>query len=213
MTVVSLKIDAGELVPQTEILEQPLVKIGLSDGSSVSIKPCYLHDYCENPAGWEVGKELSSAEEEALRFAASCYRAERAGKRLIARAEQNSTGLTRKLELRGYGSACVSAVVSYLISLDMVNDGRFAERWLKARLVRKAGKTPGPRRLKSMLMSRGISWDDAGAALEKVLDDEAEWDLLQSFVKKTGTGGAYRLRAQLRYEGFSPSVLNRFFEE
>jgi regulatory protein len=208
MTVISLKTGAGE--------GGDVVKIGFSDGSSVSVRSCYVRDYCKDPAVWETGKELSPAEEEALRFAASCYRAERAGRRLIARAEQNSAGLLRKLELKGYDSACVSAVISYFAGLDLVNDSRFAERWLMARLARKTGKTPGPRRLQSMLAGRGIGRDDAGAAIEKVLDSEAEWELLQSFVKKTfpsGTAGVYSLRGRLRYEGFSSSVLNRFFEE
>jgi regulatory protein len=193
-----------------------LVKIGLSDGSFVSIKSCYLTDYCENPVSWEIGRDLSSAEEETLRFAASCYRAEQVGKRLIARAEQNSAGLSRKLERRGYDRPCVSAVISWFTGLDLVNDGRYAERWLRARLSRKAGKMPGPRRLQAMLMGRGIGREDAGEALEKVLDDEAEWDLLQVFVKKvppSGAAGSYSLRGMLKYEGFSASVLNRFFEE
>jgi regulatory protein len=208
MTVIALKINAEE--------GADVVKIGLSDGSSRAVKFCYLHDYCENPAIWEVGREVSPAEEEVLGFAASCYRAERAGRRLIARAEQNSAGLSRKLERRGYGSACVSEVISYFTGLDLLNDSRFAERWLRARLARKTGKTPGPRGLRSMLMSRGIGRDAAGAALEKVLDDEAEWELLLSFVKKAPpvkTSGVYPLRNRLRYEGFSSSIVNRFFEE
>jgi regulatory protein len=207
MTVVSLKIGAEE--------GADLVKIGFSDDTFVLVKPCYLNDHCENPAFWEIGRELSAQEEEVLRFAASCYRAEQAGKRLIARAEQNSAGLSRKLERRGYGSTCVSAVISCFAGLDLVNDSRYAERWLRARLARKGGKIPGPRRLQAMLMSRGIDREDAGTALKSVLDDEAEWALLQSYIKKipSGTAGAYSLRSQLRYEGFSASVLNRFFEE
>jgi regulatory protein len=106
-------------------------------------------------------------------------------------------------------------VISYFTGLDLVNDSRFAERWLRARLARKTGKAPGPRQLRAMLMSRGIGRDDADAAFEKVLDNEAEWDLLQAFAKKAPSGeagGFYPLRSRLKYEGFSSSVLNRFFD-
>jgi SOS response regulatory protein OraA/RecX len=105
--------------------------------------------------------------------------------------------------------------MAYFAGLDLVNDGRYAERWLRAKLARKGGKIPGPRRLQAMLMNRGIGREDTGTALENVLDDEAEWALLQSYIKKnpSGTAGAYSLRRQLKYEGFSASVLDRFFEE
>jgi regulatory protein len=207
MTVVSLKTGSDEGVD--------VVTIELSDGSFSPVKLCYLSNYCENPAAWDVGRDLSPAEEEAVRFAAACYRAEQVGKRLIARAEQNSAGLSYKLERRGYDSACVLAVVSYLSGLNLVDDSRFAERWLRARLARKTGKAPGPYRLRALLMSRGIGREDAGAALKRVLDEGAEWALLQSFVKRVpaGTAGVNSLRGLLKYEGFSSVVLNRFFEE
>jgi regulatory protein len=208
MTVVSLKTGAGE--------GADLVKIGLSDGSFLSVNPCYLSDYGKDLLSWENCGELPPETESMLRFAASCYRAEQSARRLIARAEQNSTGLSFKLGRRGYDSACVSMVISYLAGLDLVNDSRFAERWLRARLARKGGKIPGPRRLKAMLRSRGIGREDADTALDVILDHEAEWALLQSFVRQApsaGKTGVYSLKNLLKYEGFSSSVLDRYFED
>ena len=49
-------------------------------------------------------------------------RAEKAALRLIARAEQCSGGLARKLEKRGCTAASVSAVILQLCELDLLND-------------------------------------------------------------------------------------------
>ena len=151
MTVVSLKtgVENGE----------DLIRFGFSDGTSLSLKPCYLNDYGINPPSWKEGKEISPSEAEALYFAASCYRAERTGMRLIARAEQTAAGLALKLERRGHDSACVSVVVAHFSGLGLLNDGRYAELWLRSRLSRKGGKVPSPRWLSAALANRGIDRD------------------------------------------------------
>jgi regulatory protein len=192
------------------------IKLGLSDGSSLSLKSCYLSDYCENPVSWEEGREISSLEERALRFAAACYRVERAGVRLVSRAEQTSTGLTRKLERRGYDSDCVSTVISRFLDLDLVNNGRYAGRWLRSRLARRGGKVPSPRRLSADLANRGIERATAVSSLKETLDSETEWTLLRRFIAQNFPDGdfeGFSLRGRLKFEGFSSSVLRRWFEE
>jgi regulatory protein len=193
-------------------------KIGFSDGTFLSIKPCYLEDYCEDPASWEAGKEFSPSEEEILHFAAACYKAEQAGMRLVGNAEQTRLGLTRKLEQRGHERACVQAVISRFLDLDLVNDGRYAEFWLRSRLARRGGKVQGPKKLSASLGSKGV---DRGTILEvfdKLLDEEAEFALLERFLEKNthprgGLGGdGHSLRGFLKSEGFSADVLNHYFE-
>jgi regulatory protein len=193
-------------------------KIGLSDGTSLSLKPCYLEDYCEDPASWETGKEFSPSEEEALRFAAACYKAERAGMRLIGNAEQTKLGLIRKLEQRGHERTCVQAVISRFVDLDLVNDGRYAEFWLRSKLAKRGGRVPGPRKLSASLGSKGVARDAISGAIDRVLDEEAEFALLERFLEKNahprgflGEEG-YSLRSFLKSEGFSVDVLNRYFE-
>ena len=80
-------------------------------------------------------RELSSAEEDAFRFAAACYKAEKAAARLIARAEQNSFGLAAKLERRGHDTRAVKAVISVLSDRNLLDDARYAERWILSRLA------------------------------------------------------------------------------
>jgi regulatory protein len=207
MTVVSLKAGTG-----SEVI--PLVfRIGLSDGSLFSFKLPYLPAEFQGEGFFSPGRELSSAEEEACRFAAACYRTERAALRLVARAEQTRRGMTRKLELRGFAAPCVQAVVSYLEGLEVLNDKRYAALWLHARLARSA---EGPRKLLAALRSRGISSGAAGGALEAVLDFQTESALLKRYLKKKHSRNPKQdkfLKTHLKYEGFSPGVIEAVWEE
>jgi len=142
-------------------------------------------------------------------------RAEKAALRLIARAEQCSAGLTRKLEKRKFDAACVNAVISRLLELKLLDDSRFARLWLESH-IRHARS---PRRLLSALCGRGIDHDDAEAALKNVLDEDTETAMLSRFVKKhakkSGGGGedvTRSLKYLLRSEGFSSSAIQKFLE-
>jgi regulatory protein len=208
---------------------EALVKLVFSNGSHLSLKLCYLSlfqnsvsleqphlgDYCGDPASWGKGRELSVSEEETLRFAASCYKAERIGMRLVARAEQNSAGLEAKLGSRGFSRPQIQAVVSRFLEMDLLNDRRYAKLWLQSRLARRNGPAPGPRRLMAKLRNRGIANADISAAFDDVLTGEAEWALLMRFLEKNrifaGDDGR-SLRSRLRFEGFSASILERFFD-
>ena len=221
MTLSSLKILTEE--------NANLLKIGFSDGSSLYIKDFYLNYYIRNyrpqishESSWEkyaameIGAEISAGDEEAFRFTASCYRAEHAGIRLIARAEQTRTGLSFKLEAKGHDRNHVMAVMDWFVQTNLVNDERYAERWLRSRSSRKSGKINGPRRLSAALGSKGINRDDLKNAFEKILDEEAEYSLLERFLvknRKEKFSGAYNLKGYLRYEGFTSTVINRYLEE
>jgi regulatory protein len=139
-------------------------------------------------------------------------RAEKTALRLIARAEQCTGGLTRKLERRGFDSACIGEIISKLTELKLLDDNRFARLWLESRL-----RLPrSPRRLLSSLCSRGIDHDDAQAALKNILDEDTESALLTRFAKKYSrkTGGDPRsLKYLLKNEGFSVAAIKRFFGE
>ena len=204
MIIVSLKSEAkGELN-----------RIELSDGSLFSFRVCYLPPELCDPDTIE-GREITAAEEAAFRHASACLRAEKAALRLIARAEQCTSGLARKLEKRGHEKLCVNAVISRLSELNLLDDNRYAELWLESRLR----LARSPRRLLSSLCGRGIDRDDAEAALKAVLDEDAEMSLLTRFVKrhsrKAARGGetaARPLKYLLKSEGFSPQAIERFLD-
>ena len=203
MTIVSLKSE--------DSLSNGLLKAELSDGSELSFSTYYLPEEVK-PVFCKEDQELASREEEAFRFAAACYLAEKAALKLIARAEQNSMGLTAKLEQRGHKTAAVKAVVLRLLDRNLLNDERYSELWLRSRLSR--GKRISPRWLLVSLGKRGIDRNSSHRALQKVLNPETEYTLLLKYVEKTGVPGDEKEeipRAWLKCEGFSSAVLDKYF--
>jgi regulatory protein len=208
MTVVSIKSGAGADIQRIE----------LSDGSLFSFKTCYLPPVFFEDSGYVPGTEISTGEAEAFRFAAACLRAEKAALGLVARAEQCVFGLSRKLERKGHAAACVRAVLARLAELEIVDDRRFARLWVQSRL---AQRTDTPRKLLIGLRGRGIARDDAAQALKQALHFEAETALLGRYVEKNRlipapdarASVAVSLKYQLKYEGFSPPVIQHFWED
>jgi len=198
-------------------------RIELSDGSLFSFKPCYFAPVIINENIYTPGAdglEITAGEEEALRFASACLRAEIAALRLIARAEQTLFGISRKLEKRGHTPACVRAVTARLCETGLLDDFRFASYWLESRISRQAST---PRRLVAGLCARGIDRDDAEAALKNSLTD-TELPLLERYVQKqrrlrkindkenTDSAARRTLKYLLKSEGFSYSAIQLFFE-
>ena len=140
--------------------------------------------------------------------------AEKAALRLIAKAEQNSQGLAVKLERRGYDSGTVKAVISDLLAKGLLDDGRYAELWIRSRLSLR--KAVSPQWLLIALGKRGINRIFSFRALQKVLDPETEYSLLLRYLDKTRISeskGTLSSRAQLKNEGFSSATLDRYYDE
>ena len=221
MVVISIKYGDSE----------ELRKVELSDGSFFSFRTCYLPPafLSENnfSPGVCEGRQLGGDEEEGLRFASACLRAEKAALQLIARAEQSVFGMERKLKKRGHDRACVSAVIDRLCEMELIDDRRYARLWLETKISRQA---TSPWRLLTALRSRGIDRADADSVLKEMLDEETEFRLLERYAEKLArksnrrraeeTAGqdseeaAHRaLKYQLKGEGFSSSVIERYFDE
>jgi len=187
-------------------------RVEFSDGSLFSFKDCYCNPYTAD--SYTAGCEINTEEEEALRFASACLRTEKRALQLIARAEQNTFGLTRKLQKRKCEPDCIRAVIARLCEMSLLDDRRYARLWLESRISRQASS---PRRLLAALCSRGIDRHDAEAALKETLDDETERQLLERYVQKlrrknedpqgAGSANLRALRYTLRGEGFSPLAI------
>ena len=210
MTLLSLKTE--------HLRADGAVKAEFSDGYSLLLSIKYLPKETF-PNGevdsvlLETGRELSSAEEDAFRFAAACYQAEKIALRLIARAEQNSFGLTAKLERRNFNAAVAKAVVYRLVDQNLLDNSRYAERWIRSHLALK--KAPSPQWLLAALGKRGIDRKSSLKALDKVLDPETEYELLLKYIEKTRLHQdkrVFSLRGQLKRVGFSSMVLDRYFD-
>ena len=192
---------------------QEIIRVGLSDGALFSLNSCYLPRPFREEHYFFPGRELSAEEDGALRFAAACYRAERAALRLVARAEQTCAGLRRKLEQRGHAKDHARAAVSCLRELGILDDRRFAERWIRSRLSRGADS---PLALIHGLCRRGIDRTIAREARKTALDPDTELCLLGKFLAKkypASNSGDRFPGALLRREGFSPPVVERYRDE
>jgi regulatory protein len=207
MNIISIKTGADMDVRRVE----------LSDGSVFSFKIGYLPPGCTDESLYGEGLELSAAEEEGLRFASACMRAEKTALQLIARAEQTAFGLSRKLEKRGHDSPCVRAVIQRLCETGLLDDRRYARLWLDMRISRQASS---PRRLLAALCARGIDRHDAEQALKETLDDSTEQQLVERYVQKqrdpctddSDAAARRSLRYQLKNEGFSSMAIQWLFD-
>jgi len=172
-------------------------------------------------SGTADSPEISSSEQENSPFALACLRAEKTALHLIARAEQNTAGISLKLTKRGYDSACIQTVIARLCEAGLLDDRRYARLWLGSRINQRAAS---PRRLFAALCSRGIDHDDAEAALKETLDDETELRLLERYAHKlqfrqkgdddddSPAAARRALRYTLKSEGFSSAAIECFFD-
>jgi regulatory protein len=151
--------------------------------------------------------------------------AEKTALRLIARAEQCSAGLARKLKKRKHDTAVINEVISSLIEQNLLDDNRFACLWLQSRLH----FTRSPRQLLSSLCARGLDHSDAKSALQTVLDEETEFALLERYARKyrkklskkkaryNGSKNSEDLNITLKFmlknEGFSLQAIHRLLQE
>ena len=162
---------------------------------------------------------IATPEEDAEIFADSCLKAEKAALKLIARAEQNSLGLTTKLEQRGFSAAVAKSVVSALKIRNLLDDRRYAELWIRSRLS--MGKAQSPKWLLASLVKRGIDMDSSKKVLNGILDQEAEYALLLKYLEKLSLFNKKKpvqkrenfIKNQLKYEGFSKDALDRYFNK
>jgi regulatory protein len=140
-------------------------------------------------------------------------RAEKIALRLIARAEQCSLGLKRKLEKRKIEAACADDVISHLCELKLVDDSRYAKLWIESRLR----FARSPRRLLVSLCGRGIDMDEAESVLKAALDEDTEHKMLAHFAKKYSRKirqmDGLSLKLFLKNEGFSPQAINNYIND
>ncbi|MDR2795227.1 MAG: recombination regulator RecX [Spirochaetaceae bacterium] len=133
--------------------------------------------------------------------------------RLVARAEQFTSGLSLKLQKKGYSRVEIRFAVDTLVNAGMLDDTRYARLWISSRVKRGADS---PRRLLATLCGKGIDRRTVATALKEVVNADVEIALLRRFAEKK------RARAQandgfareaLYFEGFSAEVLDCFFDE
>jgi SOS response regulatory protein OraA/RecX len=146
-------------------------------------------------------------------FDADCIKAEKIALRLIARAEQNSSGLAVKLEKRGVDPSIARQVISGLLEKNLLDDKRFAEGWIRAHLRGK--KALSPLWFLVSLEKRGLKREISLGAIDKILDEETEYSMLLEYIEKIDLyfkENKSFLRKKLRHERFSIEAIDRFFD-
>ena len=151
-------------------------------------------------------------------YRAEYTKAEQAALRLIARAEQCSWVLTYKLEKKKFNPHIIKDLIKHLEELDLVNDLRYAQLWLKSK-IRNGNKAP--RMLNMQLIAKGLDREIVKTALDSVLTLEAETALLRrcitkfdqykNNINKNNTKTA--IRSFLKMQGFSADAINLYMEE
>lgn len=182
-----------------------VLKVGLSDGSSFFLRSDYLEDPSSPPA---VGEDLDEESERALRAAGTATLVESVALRLIAGREHSRRALAVKLLQRGFPEEALRAPLDRLQAKGLLDDRRFAELWLSSRLARRA---EGPVKLVAGLRARGVSREDASAALRAVLDAETELSLARRFLEQLAP--TEDSRRKLREAGFSSDAIRSILEE
>ncbi|QQO09694.1 regulatory protein RecX [Breznakiella homolactica] len=189
-----------------------VLRIGLSDGSLFSLRIIYLPSHLQDSTLFNPESELSESQEEALRFASRCFRAEKAALSLVSRAEQCCFGITRKLEQRGHSRECTAAVIGHLSGLGIIDDRRFAERLIRSRI----SGGDSPLKMANALCRRGIPQRQAWEAVRSSMDSDTEMELLTLFLKKKKLDiqdEAQSVKYRLKAEKFSKSVIDCYFEQ
>lgn len=131
--------------------------------------------------GMEVSEELRSAVTEA----AELYAAGRKALELLARRDHTAYELRLKLQKRGFAADATEKVLEQLLRLDYVNDERFAEAWIRARMLRRA---EGPLKLKSALLRKGLAVSTAERVIARTVPRELEQQNFEKAVEKALAG-------------------------
>ena len=151
-------------------------------------------------------------------------KAEKAALALVARAEQCTHGLKYKLEKKKIPVDVIQNVLDHLIELNLVNDLRYAQLWLKMKIGR---GNKGPRMLSLLLKAKGMDTATIDAALAAVLTPEVETVLLRNCLNKAAHDKKDRAkilnaknpddskaatRRFLKMEGFSAEAIECYFD-
>ena len=120
------------------------------------------------------------------------------------------------LDGRDFGEADVDAAVARLIELGMLNDARYAQRFVETRI---ASKPISRRHLRDQMKSHGLSDADIDAALESVEDeDETENALavaekfLRQFADLEPQKRRERMFSRLIARGYSYDTARKAYE-
>ena len=137
---------------------------------------------------------------------------------LLARRDHTTHELSQKLKKRGFSETAVSAALSSLKGLRLLDDARFARRWVRCRMESDGF---GPHRLKWELREKGIPPETISTVLHDAWEgvdpvSAAERALRRRYkdLARLGTQRACRrAAAYLARKGHSAEVIRALFRK
>ncbi len=179
-----------------------MVKVHLADGSFF-----VLHAEVFATGGIAAGSVIDEARVEELTARSQRVLARDAALRLLSRAAQTRSGLTRKLRARGFSAQAAGAAVERMIELGYLNDRAFAESWARFRL---SGRKEGWRSLYRGLVRNGIPRSLAEEVLSSVCTEEVELEGARNLVRGMAPKAA---ASRLTSRGFRSRTIARILSE
>lgn len=130
--------------------------------------------------------------------------------RILTQRDHSVEEIRRKLERRGFTPEEIHGVVARLRGARLLDDARFAEAFVRERVLH---RPMGPRGLLRELSRRGIAEEEAREVVRAVMEAEGvdECELARRALARAG--GARDLRALLRRRGFGGEVVRMVMEE
>lgn len=157
--------------------------------------------------------ELDEATLLALQAQAAILAARDKALSLLSRSPATERTLRLKLGERGHEPAAIDAAAAWLHERGLLDDRRFAEAWLAARLQRRPEGRPA---LIAGLRRRGVPREVAEQAVLRSFDAEVEREAagrLLAKLRRQGASDPGELARRLAAKGFPRSLVREVLEE
>ncbi len=129
--------------------------------------------------------------------------------RLLAVKDRTERELRQRLRDKGAGSGEIDRIITGLKGSGLVNDDRFARKWVRESL---SLRPRGPLAIRSELLRKGLDAAVIDSALSDPENGYNEYDAAHSLARKSRKSGR-SLYGYLARRGFSFDVVNEVLEE
>jgi|GEM_PF-731635 len=181
------------------------IQVLLSDSSSFFVPPSALVDF-QLSIDLEVDEQLR----ERLEAAHELLRATQKAAELLARREHSRFELSNKLRQRQFRNSIIRKTLDEFQRLDVLNDYRFAEMWVRNRIRR---KSEGLTKLRAALKNKGVEDAIIEEVLNREYNSEAQQQALKQATEKIlmkSKGDRDKFVRMLLNRGFSWKQINSF---
>lgn len=188
------------------------IKLQFSDGSCFFISDSDLREQGISAAELSPALQLPAAVIHRLKQIALIRQIREKALDLLGRAPHTTFSLRMKLLKRGFESPAVGEVLQFLKREGYLDDGVFAEDWVRNRIER---RPEGRAVLVAGLRRKGISREIAEGAVNRYLTPELESENAARALeklKRSGENDPAALKRKLRARGFSFPLIRRVMD-